>query len=87
MKAEKLKEKLHQYIDNAWEQELEDMVFLLEEDGNEYGIAAKSRNWWEDEEFIKELDRRTEELESGKVKGIPAGEVHEEIRSMLNNIN
>jgi putative addiction module component (TIGR02574 family) len=27
--------------------------------------------WWNDEEMVAELDRRSEELRSGKVKGIP----------------
>jgi hypothetical protein len=87
MKPEEIKAKLHQYIDDATDEELEEMLFLLEEDNIEYGVAGKTRKWWEDEEFIKELDRRNEEIDSGKVKGIPAEEVHNEIREMLRNMS
>lgn len=31
---------------------------------------AKEQDIWNDEEFLKELDRRIEEFESGKVEGI-----------------
>ncbi len=32
------------------------------------------------------MDRRMEEIDSGKVPGIPAEEVHKEIREMLKNM-
>ena len=37
---------------------------------------------WETPEFMAELDRRAEELRSGKVKGIPGDEFLKELREM-----
>lgn len=41
---------------------------------------------WEDEAFVKELDRRTKELESGKVKGYSWDEVKKITRHSLSEI-
>jgi len=38
---------------------------------------------WEDESFVKELDRRTAEYESGKVKGSSWEEVKKKTRKAL----
>lgn len=35
--------------------------------------------WWNDEEMVAELDRRSEDLRSGKVKGIPWEEVKKDL--------
>ena len=42
---------------------------------------------WEDESFVKELDRRTKELESGKVKGYSWEEVKEITKKDLAKID
>jgi hypothetical protein len=83
MKIEEIKEKLHQYIDKATEEDLQEMLFLLEEDGVDYGRETKHRKWWEDEAFVKELDRRADEIESGKVKGYTRDEVEAEVKRRL----
>ncbi len=41
---------------------------------------------WEDAEFVKELDRRTKELESGKVKGYTWDEVKKITRKSLSEM-
>jgi len=41
---------------------------------------------WEDKAFIKELDKRTKELESGKVKGYSWDEVKKITRKSLSEI-
>jgi len=41
----------------------------------------QNQDIWEDEGFLKELDRRFEELESGKVKGSTWVEVKEKALS------
>lgn len=38
-------------------------------------FARDEYPWWEDKKFVKELDRRTAELESGKVKGLTLDEL------------
>jgi len=43
-------------------------------------FALEEYAWWEDKAFIKELDNRTEELESGKVKAITLDELEENAR-------
>ncbi|MEZ4775749.1 MAG: addiction module protein [Bacteroidia bacterium] len=40
---------------------------------------------WETEEFMAELDRRSEELRLGKVKGVPGEDFLTELRSMRNS--
>ena len=85
MKKKKLKEKLHKYIDNAKGKQLKNILSLVEEEQEEY-VVNKKMGHWDDPEFVKEMDRRMEEIDSGKVPGIPAEEVHKEIRDMLNNM-
>ena len=63
-----IREKLHEYIDIAEEKKLEAIYAMIEE-----GVL-ENVDLWEDEDFLNELDRRMEELESGKVKGIPLEE-------------
>ncbi|MFI5195864.1 MAG: addiction module protein [Chitinophagales bacterium] len=41
---------------------------------------------WEDEAFVKEIDRRTKELESGKVKGYSWDEVKKITRQSLSEM-
>ncbi|MEO6404493.1 MAG: addiction module protein [Ferruginibacter sp.] len=85
MKKKKLKEKLHEYIDNAKGKQLMNMLSIVEEEQEEY-ITKKKTDHWDDPEFVKEMDRRKEDLESGKDKGIPWEEVQKEIRTMLDNM-
>ena len=75
MKKKKLKEKLHEYIDNAKGKQLKNILSMVEEESEIYEVKKKYDHW-DDPEFVKEMDRRVEEYESGKVKGIPAEEVH-----------
>ncbi|MGI8581227.1 MAG: addiction module protein [Chitinophagaceae bacterium] len=85
MRKKKIKEKLHDYIDNAKGKQLKNFLSMVEEDSEIYEVKKKY-NYWDDPEFVKEMDRRMEEIDSGKVPGIPAEEVHKEIREMLKNM-
>lgn len=40
---------------------------------------------WKDKDFVAEMDRRSKELESGKVKGLTWQEVEEKVRSVYKN--
>jgi hypothetical protein len=86
MSKEELRNKLHKYIDEASEEQLEDMLSIVQESETEYKLEGKRTEWWEDEEFIKELDRRLEEIDSGKVRAIPADEAHKEVFEMIANM-
>jgi TonB-dependent SusC/RagA subfamily outer membrane receptor len=48
-------------------------------------FAGDEYNWWDDKEFVAELDRRTAELESGKVKGYTWEEVKQGARQAYKN--
>ena len=85
MKKKKLKEKLHEYIDNAKGKQLKNILFMVEEESAEYAIKKKYDHW-DDPEFVKEMDRRMEDLESGKDKGVPWQEVQKEVRNMLDSM-
>jgi hypothetical protein len=39
-------------------------------------------NWWEDEEFVAELDERVQNCVDGKEKGFTLEELDEEIKSL-----
>ncbi|TSJ40341.1 addiction module protein [Mucilaginibacter corticis] len=64
-----IREKLHDFIDIADEKKLE-AIYSMIEDGVMENVGI-----WEDEEFLNELDRRMDELESGKVKGVTLEEL------------
>ncbi|HEY8688192.1 MAG TPA: addiction module protein [Chitinophagaceae bacterium] len=84
MKKKKIREKLYDYIDNAKGKQLKNFLSIVEEDSVEYSVKKKY-NHWNDPEFVKEMDRRVEEYESGKVKGIPWEEVHGKALERLRN--
>ena len=64
-----IREKLHGYIDTADDKKVEAIYTIVENE------IMENLDLWEDEEFLAELDRRTEELESGKVKGVSLEEL------------
>ncbi len=51
-----------------------------------FAEEGTNEDLWEDEDFVKELDRRTQELESGKVKGYSWDEVKKITRQSLSEI-
>ena len=85
MKKKKIREKLHDYIDNAKGKQLKNFLSIVEEDTVAYSVKKKYDHW-DDPEFVKEMDRRMEEIDSGKVPGIPLEQVRKEIREMLDNM-
>lgn len=85
MKSEELKKKLHQYIDKASDEELINILSFVEEEPEPY-IVKNKYDHWQDEDFVKEMDRRMEDFESGRDKGFTAEEVHKEVRDMLDKM-
>lgn len=84
MKTEELR-KVQEYVDKADELTLINILSFVEEDPEPY-IVENKYDHWKDEEFVKEMDRRMEELESGKVQGIPWEEVHKKALENLNKM-
>ena len=56
-----LRQKLHDYINMAQEKKLEAIYTILESE-------IEASNWWEDKEFVAELDKREEEYMSDSVE-------------------
>jgi len=72
-----MKVELHDHINRADDKELELMYFMWL--NNEHSTCE----WWKDEEFVAELERRSAALESGEDKGVPWEEVMEKLRNKL----
>ncbi|MEO5581112.1 MAG: hypothetical protein ABIR66_00355 [Saprospiraceae bacterium] len=69
-----VREQLHQIINVISEKKLRALYQLLkDEETEEY-------EWWMDEEFVAELDRRVEALENGTDKGITLEEFKEHFK-------
>ena len=60
MSSAALREKLQGYIRVADEKKLKAIYHLLESEIEEKG------EWWQDKNFVKELDKRYEQWETGK---------------------
>jgi len=58
-----IRQKLHDLIDTADDEKVEQMFIKLIDDDNQ------TYEWWKDEELVAELDRRSAALESGEDKG------------------
>lgn len=62
MKTKELREKLHNYIETAHEKKLKAIYTMVEEEIDE------TSDFWEDEGFVAELERREKEYLSGVSK-------------------
>lgn len=48
-------------------------------------FAKEEDSWWNNKSYLKEMDRRAEELESGKVKGISLEELEKRVKESYKN--
>jgi putative addiction module component (TIGR02574 family) len=69
MTTAKIRERLSEYIRFADDRKVQAIYTMVEDE------IIEHFDLWKDKDFIKELDRRIEELESGKVKGSTWDEV------------
>ncbi len=76
MTATAIRQRLHEYIRFADEKKVKAIYTMIEEEVNE------KRDIWT-KEFVRELDRRSKEMESGKVKGKSSEEVLRKAESLL----
>lgn len=67
-----IRQKLYEYIRVADEKKVKAIFTMVENDLGEY-------DWTKDKAFLAELDRRSSEYKSGKVKGIPWEEAKQRI--------
>ena len=68
-----IREKLQDYIKTADDKKIKAIFTLVESD------MQKKRNWWEDKDFVAELDDRVKRYEDGTDKGFTFEEVKEEL--------
>lgn len=77
MNAEELRKKLHDYVDNADEMQLESIYQML--------IEATSNEQVPDEEMIEELDKRWDNHKSSKSRTYTLAEAREELHTYRKN--
>jgi len=63
-----IRQKLHDYINDADDEKAEAMFTIIEDGEN------GRYEWWKDADLMKELDRRYNDLKSGKDKGMSLDE-------------
>ncbi|HTI60622.1 addiction module protein [Mucilaginibacter sp.] len=63
MTTAKIRERLTEYIRFADDKKVQAIYTMVEDE------LIEQLDLWKDKDFIEELDRRIEELESGKIKG------------------
>jgi hypothetical protein len=66
--------KLHDLIDAVGDEEIEKLYSILDEQ------LVNRYKWWEDDEFVAELEQRVIDVETGKDKGFTWEEVKENAR-------
>ena len=71
-----IRTRLYDYIRIADNKKLHAIYNLLE---NEIEVKTE---WWKDEQFLDELDRRHEALQSGADKGVTLEEITESINKL-----
>ena len=81
MKTVELKQKLHEYIEAAEQKKLKAIYTMVESD------IEVSPDKWNDEGFVKEIDKRINDLETGNVKGYTWDKVQQRARKSLKIIN
>ena len=75
MNTTTIRQKLHEYIKVADDKKVKAIYTIVESDINEMN------EWWNDENFIAELDKRSSDLKSGKDKGVAWEELKKELFS------
>jgi len=74
-----IRNKLYDYIRVADDKKLHAIYNLLENE------IEQTTEWWKDKGFVKELDRRFAEMESGKEQGVTLDELEAAARQSYKN--
>jgi hypothetical protein len=73
-----IRQKLQEYINVADDKKVEAIYnTILKDDFTEH------KEWWQDEELVAELERRSEDLKSGKDKGFTLEESRKHLMANL----
>ena len=68
-----IRHELHDFIDKATDEKLGEIYAIIKEANTE------ESKWWEDEDMVTELERRSADLKSGKDKGVPWDQIKERL--------
>lgn len=79
MNTSTIRQKLHEYIKVADDKKVKAIYTIIESDINEMN------QWWNDDRFIAELDKRSSDLKSGKDKGVFWEELKMELSIQTHN--
>jgi len=71
------RQKLHDYIEFAEDDKVDALYTILKEE------VEEPYEWWNDEELIIELDRRSDDLKSGKDPGVTLEESKERLTALF----
>ena len=69
MKSVELRQKLHHYIETAQEKKLKAIYTMVEDE------IVEEYNHWSDADFVKEMNKRLNELEKGNTRSYAWDEV------------
>ena len=72
-----IRQKLHDIIDTADDEKVEEIFIKLIDDTNQ------PYEWWKDEEFVAELEQISADMDSGKDKGFTLEESMAQIKAKL----
>lgn len=72
-----IRQKLHDMIDTADDKKVEEIFIKLIDDTNQ------SYEWWNDEEFVTELEQISADMKSGKDKGFTIEESMAHLKAHL----
>jgi hypothetical protein len=75
-----IREKLHGLIDTIGDEKIEAIFSIFEDQ------LSESYNWWEDDEFVADLEQRVEDIKTGKDKGVTWEEIKIKIETRRQNI-
>jgi hypothetical protein len=76
MNAASVREKLYDYIRVADDKKIKAIYMMLED------TIEEELEWWKNKAFVKELDKRYADWESGKEKGYTMGEIDASIEKI-----
>lgn len=76
MDSTAIRQKLYDYIRLASDKKLNAIYDLLEDE------IVEINEWWEDKQFVEELDSRYNDLETGKDKGFTIKQLEKSIEKI-----
>lgn len=72
-----LRNKLHDFINNADDERVKAVYSIFEEE------LTEKYDHWEDKDFLAEIENRIKDYENGKTAGVPWEEVQQIVKNRL----